>query len=246
MAVMAFGAIAKVVLCLWLGALGADYDDYEGRGWPKWASKNKTNKTGSGSGRFSKISSKISNRTWPNWFSKNKTEVPTYPCGCRNWKGVLAPKVDLEEFSINADEKCEKPMRHLSMTPEKFCSCDKGRAANWDQAVSEAQKAVDDAVSPIVSEMMDTITALQEELGMIVDSSSMKKLKPKVTSFPRKQGEGLWVCCCQSGEAGKCRKDAKQTGWKAAHHEAPAAACENEATEDTEDTEDADAKDEAM
>ena len=47
-------------------------------------------------------------------------------------------QVDLEEFSINADEKCEKPMRHLSMTPEKFCSCDKGRAANWDQAVSEA------------------------------------------------------------------------------------------------------------
>ena len=42
------------------------------------------------------------------------------------------------------------------------------------------------------------------------------------------------------------RKDAKQTGWKAAHHEAPAAACENEATEDTEDTEDTDAKDEAM
>lgn len=46
---------------------------------------------------------------------------------------------------------------------------------------------------------------VEEELGMIVDSSSMKKLKPKVTSFPRKQGEGLWVCCCQSGEAGKCR-----------------------------------------
>lgn len=229
---VAFG-VAKVVLCLWLGALGADSDDYEGRGWPKWASfsKNKTNKTGSGRGWFSK------NRTWPKWFSKNKTEVPTYPCGCRNWKGVLAPKVDLEEFSINADEKCERPMQHASMTPGKFCSCDKGRAANWDQAVSEAQKAVDDAVSPIVEEMMNAITALQEELGMIVDSSSMKKLKPKVTSFPRKQGEGLWVCCCQSGEAGKCRKDAEQTGWKAAHHEAPADACENEATEGTEDTE---------
>ena len=46
----------------------------------------------------------------------------------------------------------------------------------------------------------------QEELGMIVDSSSMKKLKPKVTSFPRKEGEGLWVCCCQSHAAGKCRR----------------------------------------
>lgn len=41
---------------------------------------------------------------------------------------------------------------------------------------------------------------------MIVDSSSMKKLKPKVTSFPRKEGEGLWVCCCQSHAAGKCRR----------------------------------------
>jgi hypothetical protein len=47
-------------------------------------------------------------------------------------------QVDLEEFSINADEKCERPMQHASMTPGKFCSCDKGRAANWDQAVSEA------------------------------------------------------------------------------------------------------------
>ena len=28
---MAFG-VAKVVLCLWLGALGADSDDYEGLG----------------------------------------------------------------------------------------------------------------------------------------------------------------------------------------------------------------------
>eukprot|EP00435_Cladocopium_sp_Y103_P037875 s1248_g10.t1 len=235
---MAGAAIAKVLLCLLLGALG---DDYEGRGWPKWPSfsKNKTNKTeGSGGGWFS-------NKTWPKWFSRNKTEAPTFPCGCSNWKGVLAPKVDLAEFSIDADEKCERPTRHASMTPGKFCSCDKGRAANWDQALSEAQKAVDDAVSPIVSEMMDAITALQEELGMIVDSSSMKKLKPKVTSFPRKQGEGLWVCCCQSGEAGKCRTDAKQTGWKAAHHEAPADACENEATEateGTEDTEDAEAE----
>ena len=136
-------------------------------------------------------------------------------------------------------------------------------------------------VSYLITPLMFLLFGLvfvEEELGMIVDSSSMKKLKPKVTSFPRKQGEGLWVCCCQSGEAGKCRtakwspkavcwsqcpfwvgvydgnwtafqsktchdtsidrrKDAEQTGWKAAHHEAPADACENEATEGTEDTE---------
>ena len=71
------------------------------RGWPKWASfsKNKTNKTGSGRGWFSK------NRTWPKWFSKNKTEVPTYPCGCRNWKGVLAPKVQ-KSLTLAHSENC--------------------------------------------------------------------------------------------------------------------------------------------
>ncbi len=115
---------------------------------------------------------------------------------------------------------------------------------NWSMlrrdCLLKAQKAVDDAVSPVVKEMMDTISALQaklkkhmlvqrmsikswakapdkisqEELGMIVDTSSMKKLQPKVTSFPRKEGEGLWVCCCQSHAAGKCRTGFGQTASK--------------------------------
>mgnify|MGYP002804556717 FL=1 len=198
-------SLAKVLLCLLVGVLCEDVEHER----PKWMSLSywKGNKTA----------------------DTNETKQATqYPCGCANKKGLLAPKVALSEFSIKPDEKCTGPAVHLSQTEGKYCSCDKGKAANWDVALGEAQKAVDDAVSPMVKEMMETISALQEELGMIVDSSSMKKLKPKVTSFPRKEGEGLWVCCCQSHAAGKCRKNAEISGWKGVHHEAPLEACDPE------------------
>lgn len=187
-------------------------------------------------------------------------------------------QVALSEFSIKPDEKCTGPAVHLSQTEGKYCSCDKGKAANWDVALGEdgwvgvgnpksdrfrVEKHIQSEVQiqlihvetfwfqgpkgsgwcgvsngqrndgdhqcapgdwrDFIECQSDTqVFSLdrccskapdefwqnfpQEELGMIVDSSSMKKLKPKVTSFPRKEGEGLWVCCCQSHAAGKCRR----------------------------------------
>jgi len=50
---------------------------------------------------------------------------------------VFPAQVALSEFSIKPDEKCTGPAVHLSQTEGKYCSCDKGKAANWDVALGE-------------------------------------------------------------------------------------------------------------
>lgn len=44
---------------------------------------------------------------------------------------------------------------------------------------------------------------------MEIDASSLEKVRPKVVSFPREEGSGLWVCCCQSQSEGKCKRKAE-------------------------------------
>eukprot|EP00437_Effrenium_voratum_P039242 CAMPEP_0181467880 /NCGR_PEP_ID=MMETSP1110-20121109/37209_1 /TAXON_ID=174948 /ORGANISM="Symbiodinium sp., Strain CCMP421" /LENGTH=166 /DNA_ID=CAMNT_0023592725 /DNA_START=67 /DNA_END=564 /DNA_ORIENTATION=+ len=140
-------------------------------------------------------------------------------CGCDNKKGVLAPKVSLPNISIAADPQCSGAGVHASLTGGKFCGCDKGKATNWKPALTEAQKVVDAELAPLISELQQSIRQLQEEMGAEVDASSVAKFQPKVTAFPRRLGEGVWACCCQSGAAGKCRSNAEMSGRKSAHHE---------------------------
>lgn len=75
----------------------------------------------------------------------------------------------------------------------------------------------------MVTEMKEAMKQLEEELGVLVDTSSLDTLAPSVAGFPK------WACCCQSGAEGNCRKDVKlaknKFTWWMAHHEAPLAAC---------------------
>lgn len=164
--------------------------------------------------------------------NQNVFEEGKIPCGCNNKVGLLAPKEKLEGIDIEPDAACAKPGVHASQTPGRFCSCDEGKAKNWDVAATAAQKRLDDALQPKMEALKSLMEQLQEKLGIEIDSSSIGKVKPKVISFPREEGEGLWVCCCQSQAAGKCKKDAEmENGWikRGVHHAAPERACEDEA-----------------
>lgn len=152
-------------------------------------------------------------------------------------RGLLAPKEKLQGIDIAPDAACAKPGVHASKTPGRFCSCDQGKAKNWNVAATAAQKRLDDALQPKIEALKSLMEKLQEKMGVEIDSSSIGKVKPKVTSFPREEGEGLWGCCCQSQAAGKCKRNAEmENGWikRGVHHAAPDRACEDEfATETT-------------
>ncbi|CAJ1436086.1 unnamed protein product [Effrenium voratum] len=166
--------------------------------------------------------------------SAGHEETGKVPCACDNKVGVLAPKKELPYIRIPADARCERPHVHASKTGGKFCSCDKGVATNWKVALGDAQVQLEAVVKPKVEAIQAKIQALEEQYGITIDYSSISKIKPMVKSFPRRNGEGVWVCCCQSQKAGKCKENAQMEGslFKSGfHHEAPTRACEEESDE---------------
>ncbi|CAE7924211.1 unnamed protein product, partial [Symbiodinium sp. KB8] len=158
-------------------------------------------------------------------------EAATVPCGCNNKVGVLAPKHALPGISIAADAECSRPKVHKSLTGGKYCSCDEGKARNWKEALGEAQAEVEKVLEPKLDAMKKAVAELEESLGIEIDASSLSKVRFLVRRFPRKAGQGLWACCCQSQAAGKCQKDAEMESrfWRSGfHHEAPLRACDEE------------------
>ncbi|CAE7771772.1 unnamed protein product, partial [Symbiodinium necroappetens] len=149
-------------------------------------------------------------------------EAATVPCGCNNKVGVLAPKHALPGISIAADAECSRPKVHKSLTGGKYCSCDEGKARNWKEALGEAQAEVEKVLEPKLDAMKKAVAELEESLGIEIDASSLSKVRFLVRRFPRKAGQGLWACCCQSQAAGKCQKDAEMESrfWRSGfHHE---------------------------
>lgn len=149
-------------------------------------------------------------------------------CACNNKVGILAPKEKLQGIDIEPDAACSKPGVHVSESPGRFCSCDKGKAKNWEKAVGDAQKRLDDALQPKMEALTKLLEDMQTKLGVEMDVSSLGKVKPKVNSFPRRWGEGLWVCCCQSQTPGKCEENAEMENGiftRGFHHKAPDRAC---------------------
>lgn len=166
-----------------------------------------------------------------------QVEMGTVPCGCDNKVGVLAPKSALDGVPLPADPFCQRPYVHASRTNGRYCKCDKGKALNWQLAQGAAQKRLEELFQPKLQALKDMLSKMEETLGVEIDASSLDKVKPKVVSFPRKNGEGLWVCCCQSQQNGKCKKNAQmESSWykSGIHHEAPARACEAETEVETE------------
>jgi len=168
-------------------------------------------------------------------------------CACNNKVGILAPKEKLQGIDIEPDAACSKPGVHVSESPGRFCSCDKGKAKNWEKAVGDAQKRLDDALQPKIEALKKKLEDMQTKLGVEMDVSSFGKVKPKVVSFPRRWGEGLWVCCCQSQKPGKCEENAEMENGiftRGFHHKAPDRACTDKELKAPEDAVEPEASDE--
>ncbi|CAL1129750.1 unnamed protein product [Cladocopium goreaui] len=155
--------------------------------------------------------------------NQNVFEEGKIPCGCNNKVGLLAPKEKLQGIDIAPDAACAKPGVHASKTPGRFCSCDQGKAKNWNVAATAAQKRLDDALQPKIEALKSLMEKLQEKMGVEIDSSSIGKVKPKVTSFPRVFSNVFHIRCEFDG-----------LGHGVINAQAPDRACEDEfATETT-------------
>jgi len=113
--------------------------------------------------------------------------------------------------------------------------------------VGDAQKRLDDALQPKIEALKKKLEDMQTKLGVEMDVSSFGKVKPKVVSFPRRWGEGLWVCCCQSQKPGKCEENAEMENGiftRGFHHKAPDRACTDKELKAPEDAVEPEASDE--